>query len=94
MDAGYLNPLDQSHARVYQIIYPDMEGKGYVQTQWWESVVKKTGITHESKLPMLQEKMERFANDNDVKIGDTLSLKLGDELFEQYFARASGCGGI
>ena len=29
---------------------------------------------------------ERFANDNDVKIGDTLSLKLGDELFEQYFA--------
>ena len=64
LDAGYLNPLDQSHARVYQIIYPDMEGKGYVQTQWWESVVKKTGITHESKLPMLQEKMERFANDN------------------------------
>lgn len=64
LDAGYLNPEDTTHSKVYQVMYPDMEGKGYVQTWWWESVVEKTGITHDSKLKSLHEMLEKYAGNN------------------------------
>lgn len=64
VNAGYLYPEDISHSTIYQEMYPGMKGKGYVQTQWWESVVEKTGITMDSKWPSLKEKMERFADRN------------------------------
>ncbi|MCM1568083.1 MAG: DUF6020 family protein [Roseburia sp.] len=64
VNAGYLYLNDRSHSTIYQEMYPGMEGKGYVQTQWWESVVEKTGIHKASKWPALHEKLESWADKN------------------------------
>lgn len=64
VNAGYFNPEDESHSKIYQEMYPGMEGKGYVQTQWWESVVEKTGVHRDSKWSSLWKVLEHFADTN------------------------------
>lgn len=64
VNAGYLYIDDESHSTIYQKMYPGMEGKGYVQTQWWESVVEKTGIYKDSKWPGLCKRLEKWADEN------------------------------
>lgn len=64
VNAGYLYINDESHSSIYQEMYPGMEGKGYVQTQWWESVVEKTGVYKDTKWPALYHRLERWADEN------------------------------
>lgn len=62
LDAGYLYPGDESHACVNE--EEGRRGRGYVQTYWFESDLTPRGLTKDSKLEMLHELMEDWADRN------------------------------
>lgn len=62
VDAGFLSPLDTTHATVNQT--GGKEGLGYVQTRWDEGVLNERGIYKDSKFPWLYERLEKWAENN------------------------------
>ncbi len=62
VNAGYLNPWDETHATIN---YNGVDvGLGYIQTRWTESELNAAGIFKESKWPVWREKLEWFAHEN------------------------------
>lgn len=62
VNAGYLNPLDESHA--YINVTDGETGLGYIQTRWIEEQIAPMGIRQDSKWPRLYERLEAFAEGN------------------------------
>lgn len=62
VNAGYLNPLDESHA--YINVSSGEKGLGYIQTRWLEEEIACMGIHQDSKWPWLYERLENFAEEN------------------------------
>ena len=63
VNAGYLYPEDTSHARV-NVTGDSRKGRGYVQTCWEEETMNARGIYKASKWHWLQEKLEKWADEN------------------------------
>ncbi len=62
VNAGYLNPCDETHA---SINYNGIDvGLGYIQTRWTESELNAAGLFKESKWPAWRECLEWFAHEN------------------------------
>ncbi|MBQ7926905.1 MAG: hypothetical protein IJ335_11525 [Lachnospiraceae bacterium] len=62
VNAGYLNPLDESHA--YINVTDGERGLGYIQTRWLEEQIGSMGISQDSKWPRLYAYLEFFAENN------------------------------
>lgn len=61
-NAGYLSPIDESHA-VINVNGRD-RGLGYIQTRWVEGELNPAGIYKDSKWEWLHERLEEFADSN------------------------------
>lgn len=61
-NAGYLSPMDTSHAFINENGIET--GLGYIQTRWVEESLKEVGVYKDSKWEWLHEKLESFADRN------------------------------
>lgn len=62
LDAGYLSPLDISHANVNT--GEGVHNLGYVQTRWEEATLNARGIYKDSKWESLYQTLEQWSEDN------------------------------
>ncbi len=74
INAGWLSPLDTSHATINQNVVKD--GHGYIQTGWSEQM-ESTGLFPDSKFPRLYEKLEHFAQENTYLAIPGLNFLIG-----------------